>query len=173
METDKLTEAELKEFVELVERQNRLEKEMGELRTHVEKEIERLRSNINESHRKTYSKIEEVATRMSDYEREILDVKNKLEVFSTNVNQRMLGIDGNIQNMEGEMKDMKITLGSIDTVMKTMSESQRELIKVQNSTIKNLWRAFFAVLTVITTASGIIFALIGLQSQLNFIICTC
>ena len=162
METDKLTEAELKEFVELVERQNRLEKEMGELRTHVEKEIERLRSNINESHRKTYSKIEEVATRMSDYEREILDVKNKLEVFSTNVNQRMLGIDGNIQNMEGEMKDMKITLGSIDTVMKTMSESQRELIKVQNSTIKNLWRAFFAVLTVITTASGIIFALIGL-----------
>lgn len=155
MKTDKLTEAELKEFVELVERQTRLEKEMEELRVHVEKEIERLRSSINDSHRKTYSKVEEVASRMNDYEREILDVKNKLETFSSIINQRMLGIDGKIQSME-------TTLGSIDSVMRIMSESQKELINVQNSTIKNLWRAFFAVLTVVTTASGIIFALIGL-----------
>ena len=155
METRNLTDAELKEFLELVERQNKLEREMEELKAHVEKEIERLRANITDSHRKTYSKVEEVASRMNDYEREILDVKNKLEAFSSTVNQRMLGIDSKVQSME-------ITLGSINTVMATMSESQKELIKVQNNTIRNLWKAFFAVLGVITTASGIIFALIGL-----------
>lgn len=156
METHKLTDAELKEFLELIERQDRLEREMEELKAHVEKEIERLRVNITDSHRKTYSKVEEVASRMNDYEREILNVKNKLESHSTNVNQRMLGIDGKIQGME-------ITLGSINSVMTVMADSQKELIKVQNNTIRNLWKAFFAVLGVITTAAGIIFALIGLN----------
>lgn len=156
MEVNQLTEAELKEFFTLVERQERLEREMEELKAHVEKEIEKLRLNITDSHRKTYSKIEEVASRMNDYEREILDVKSKLEAFSSTVNERMLGIDTKVHSME-------ITLGSINAVMATMSESQKELIKVQNNTIRNLWKAFFAVLGVITTAAGIIFALIGLN----------
>lgn len=147
METYELSEKEYKEFLELLDRQARLEEEMQNFKMEVEQEIQSLRSNITDSHRLTYDKVQEVARRMDNYEREIQDVKSRIESLSVNVKEKM--------------DTMDTTLTSINTMMSSMSNSQAELIKVQNNTIRSLWKAFFAVLGIITTAGGLLVAYFG------------
>ena len=122
----------------------------------------------------TYATVQEIR-QLIQKQQMLEDELNELKSSLSNVQQSNEEAISRIESIEKEIAQMSISIdnvvASVDRVQKTINNvykavgkiegKQDKTIEVQENFISQLWKAFFAILALVTTGSGVIFTLMN------------